>query len=273
MAAPSKSQLLDKIQPPLAKHYQLGPSEAKMSVLEAVLFGICHEGTTREQANQAMSRFRDTFFDWNELRVSSVEEIRDTLSGLPDPEGKAQRIRKFLRQLFTRTYKFDLDHLGKKPLKESIKSLQEFEALRSDFVLATVVQQALGGHAMPVDEPIARVLTRLGFADEGTPAEAIRGSLERAVPKARGPQVLGLLEELAHDTCVANDPRCVACVVVKLCPTGQTRLAAAKAAPAARSASDAKVASEAAAATGRRRSSPSGDGEAKPARSRAPRSK
>lgn len=268
MAAPSKTQILDKIHPLLAKRYKLEPQEAKMSVLEAVLFGICHDGTTREQANQTINRFKDSFFDWNELRVSSVEEIQDILVGLPDPEQKAQRIRRFLRQLFSKTYKFDLDHLGKKPLKESIKTLQAFEALHSDFVQATVIQQALGGHAMPVDEPIRRALIRLGFSDEGTPAEAIRSALERAVPKTKGPEYVDLMEKLAHDTCVANDPNCHDCVLVKLCPTGQSRLASPKAAPSAPAAGGVEPA-----LGGRRRSSTSDDDEVKPARGRPPRPK
>lgn len=266
MAAPSKSQLLDKIQPLLAKRYKPGPREGKMSVLEAVLFGICHEGTTREQANQAMGRFRDSFFDWNELRVSSVTEIQDTLIGLPNPEQKAHRIRKFLRQLFIRTYKFDLDHLCKKPLKESMKTLHDYEAMHSDFVLATVVQQALGGHAMPVDEPIKRCLVRLGIAEEGTPNSAIRSSLERAVAKTKGPEFADLLEELANDTCVAVDPNCPDCVLVKLCPTGQHRLAEAKAA--------AKLAASGGESpVSRKRATAPADGSSKTVRGRTPRPK
>jgi endonuclease-3 len=264
MAAPSKSQMLDKIQPLLAKRYKPGPREAKMSVLEAVLFGICHEGTTREQATQAIGRFRDAFFDWNELRVSSVGEIQDAIAGLPQAELKAQRIRRFLRQLFSRTYKFDLDHLGKKPLKESIKTLQEFEAMQSDFVLATVIQQALGGHAMPVDEPIRRCLVRLGFAEDDTPVEAIRATLERAVPKTRGPEFVDLLEGLAHDTCVEVDPICPDCVLVKLCPTGQRNLNPEKSGPAAGNESP---------PGSRRRASSADEAGSKPSRSRAPRPK
>ena len=264
MAAPSKSQMLDKIQPLLAKRYKPGPREAKMSVLEAVLFGICHEDATRAQANQSISRFRDVFFDWNELRVSSVGEIQDTLTDLPHPELKAQRIRRFLRQLFSRTYKFDLDHLGKKPLKESIKTLQEFEAMQSDFVLATVIQQALGGHAIPVDEPIRRCLVRLGFAEEGAPVESIRATLERAVPKTRGPEFADLLEDLAHDTCVAGNPHCPECVLVKLCPTGQQHLNSEKTVPASGSES---------ASGSRRRAAAVDEGASKPTRSRTPRSK
>ena len=270
MAASSKSQILDKIHPLLAKRYKLGPRETKLSVLEAVLYGICHEGTTREQANQAINRFKDAFFDWNELRVSSVEEIQDALAGLPDPEGKAQRLRKFLRQLFFRTYTFELDHLGKKPLKESIKTLQGFEASNSDFVLATVVQQALGGHAIPVDEPIRRCLVRLGFADEATPPEAIRSALERAVPKAKGQEFADLLEELANDTCVAGEPNCPDCVLLKLCPTGQSR-ATSKAKTSAPAGSP--DAPESPPSAPRRRPGPPGPGEAKPPRGRTPRPK
>jgi endonuclease-3 len=234
MAASSKAQYLTDIQNALAKRYSLGPRGGRMSVLEAVIYGICHEGTTREQANQALGRFKDQFFDWNEIRVSTVPEIEAALAGLPAPAEKAQKLRRFLRQLFSKTYKFDLDHLLKKPLKESIKALQEFEAPATDYVLGTVVQQALGGHAIPVDGPIRRCLTRLEAIDAGADNATVRSALERAVPKTRGVEFADLLEELAHDTCVDGEPDCPRCVLVKLCPTGKERLATAKAAESAK---------------------------------------
>ncbi len=86
MAAPSKAQMLNEVHALLKKRYKLGPRTDRSSVLEAVIFAICHEGTTREQANQAINRFKDDFFDWNEVRVSSIEEIQGVLAGLPDPE-------------------------------------------------------------------------------------------------------------------------------------------------------------------------------------------
>ena len=183
-----------------------------------------------------MDRFRAIFFDWNELRVSSYDEIRAALADLPNAEGKARRLRRFLRQLFVRTYGFDLEHLGKKPLKESAKVLRDFEACRSDFVLATVLQRALGGHAMPVDESIRRCLSRLGIVEEDASIEAARSALEHAVPKSRGAEFDDLLEALAHDVCVAGEPRCRDCVLVKLCPTGQHHREAARAPKAAKAA-------------------------------------
>jgi endonuclease-3 len=199
--------------------------DGRLTVLEAVVYGLCHEGTTREQANQALSRFKDDFFDWNEVRVSTVDEIQGALAGLSDAEGRAQRIRRFLRQLFERTYGFTLDTMVKKTLKDAVKALQEYEALGSDYVLATVIQQALGGHAIPVDEPARRALSRLGVVDADADPIAIRTMLERAVPKNRGIEFIDLIEELAHDTCVEGVPDCPHCELRKICPTAQVRLA------------------------------------------------
>lgn len=223
MATPSKAQFLTEIHALLKKRYKLGPAVEKLSVLEAVVYGVCHEDTTREQANQALSRFKDDFFDWNEVRVSSLEEIQGVLAGMSEVEGRAFRIRRFLRQLFEKTYGFNLDLLIKKPQKESIKALEAYDALGSDYVLATVTRLALAGHAIPVDAPTTRALRRLGVADEAVDAPTLRGILERAVPKNRGNEFSDLIEELAHDTCVEGEPDCPRCELRKVCPTAEAR--------------------------------------------------
>lgn len=228
MAAPGKAQLLNDILTLLKKRYKLGPRPDRLTVLEAVVYAICHEGTTREQANQSLSRFKDEFFDWNEVRVSSIQEIQGVLAGLPDPEERARRVRRFLQQLFEKTYGFTLEALLKKPLKDAVKVLQEYDAPKSDYIVASVIQQALGGHAIPVDTHLRRALERLGIADAGTPSESLRGALERAVPKNRGAEFGDLMEELAHDTCLPGDPLCPRCELKSICPTGRAVLAAGK---------------------------------------------
>ena len=230
MATQSKSQFLTDVHTQLKRRYKPKPdrSAGRLSVLEAVVYGICHEDTTREAANQALSRFKDHFFDWNEVRVSPIAEVQETLADIPHPQERAQRIRRFLRQLFEKTYAFSLEALTKKPLKEALKVLHAFEAFSSDYVTATVIQQALGGHAIPVDSETRRALERLGVHESDV--HALRSVLERAVPKNRGVEFGDLLEELAHDTCVPGDPDCPRCELRKICPTAQTRKQAAYAA-------------------------------------------
>jgi endonuclease-3 len=225
MAAQSKAQFLNDVYAHLKKRYKPKPDKAgaRLPVLEAVVYAICHEGTTREQANQALSRFKDGFFDWNEVRVSTIDEIQGVLAGLPDPEPRAQKIRRFLRQLFDKTYGFTLEPLTKKPLKESLKALSEYEAFQSDYVEATVTRLSLGGHAIPIDPPLRRVMERLHMAEPGTGAAALRSFLERSVPKNRAAEFLDLVEDLAHDTCVEGEPDCPRCELRKHCPTGIAR--------------------------------------------------
>ncbi len=95
-------------------------------------------------------------------------------------------------------------------------------------MLASVTQQSLGGHAIPVDAPIRRGLDRLGLIDDSMDDHAVRSLLERAVPKNRGAEFIDLMEELTHDTCVEGEPDCPRCELRKICPTGQEKIAAAK---------------------------------------------
>jgi endonuclease III len=223
MATQSKTQLLSNVHTMLKRRYKpkAERNASRLSVLKAVVYGICHEDTTREHANQALSRFKDEFFDWNEIRVSDAEEIQESLAGIPDPLTRAQRIRRFLRQLFNRTYGFTLDSLAKKPLKEALKVLQTYDAFASDYVTATVIQQALGGHAIPIDKAAHRVFDRLGISESDVPA--LRAILERAVPKNRGGEFVDLIEELANDTCLETNPECPRCELRKVCAYAVTR--------------------------------------------------
>jgi endonuclease-3 len=208
MATQSKTQYLADLQAYLKRRYKVKPAPAasRLPVIDAVVYGICHEGTTREQANQALSRFKDQFSDWNEVRVSLLGELQGALADVPDPAARAQRIRRFLRQLFEKTYSFtSLDGLAKKPLKEALKTLKAYEAFSSDYITATVVQQSLGGHAIPIDAATRQALEKLGLREDDVPT--LRGLVERAIPKNRGAEFLELLEEMAHDPAVENDPK------------------------------------------------------------------
>ncbi len=165
-----------------------------------------------------------------------VEEIQESLAGIPDPEQKAQRIRRFLRQLFNRTYGFTLDALAKKPLKEALKILQTYEAFASDYVTATVIQQALGGHAIPIDKR-QHAGRSSGWGSPKQSSRPFARSLERAVPKNRGAEFLDLIEDLANDTCVEGEPDCPHCELRKICPFALARKYEVQAAaPAGRSA-------------------------------------
>jgi endonuclease-3 len=219
-ATTNKQRLLHQLFS-MAKKMGESKDDPTRPVLEQFIYGLCREGTTRAQADKAFANLRERFFDWNEVRVSSQRELEEALAALPDPEARAQRLVSFLQEVFEDTFSFDLEPLHKKGLKQAAKQLARLQAA-NDYVVAWVIQQSLGGHAVPLDPPTLRTLSRLGLIDgEQQDSEAQRASLEHFVPKARGPLFCDLVSNLAHDYCWEDSPNCSSCPLVAECPTGQ----------------------------------------------------
>src|SRR5207249_6944207 len=141
-------------------------------------------------------------------RVSSTRELEEAFVGFPEPEARAQRLIDFLQEVFETTFSFDLDPLHKKGLKQAAKQLARYQAA-NDYAVAWVIQQSLGGHAIPLDPPSLRVLRRLGLTDvDHDDLEALRASVEHHIPKARGPLFNDMLSALADEVCFDDEPNC-----------------------------------------------------------------
>jgi endonuclease-3 len=219
--ATNKQRLLNQLFAAPHKKHAHAEQEAR-PVLEQFIYGICREGTTRERADRAFRNLREHFFDWNEIRVSSVRELEEALRDLPDPEARAERIISFLQEVFETTFSFELDQaLQKKGLKQAAKHLSRY-ASAGDYVIAWVVQQSLGGHAIPLDAPSLRAARRMGLIEtDSDDPEAVRATLEHLVPKAKGPQFVETVSRVAEEHCWQDSPRCAGCPLAADCPTGQ----------------------------------------------------
>jgi endonuclease III len=195
-------------------------AQGERPVLQQFIFGLCREDATAEQAEQAYRTLCDRFFDWNEVRVSSIRELEEVFAGMTNAEGRAQRLVAFLQEVFETTFSFDLDSLQKKGLKQAAKQLARYQAA-NDYVSSWVVQRSLGGHAIPLDAPTLRCSRRLGLIEsDDADREAARASLEHLVPKAKGPQFTDLISTLAGEHCWEDEPNCPSCPLAHDCPTG-----------------------------------------------------
>jgi endonuclease-3 len=219
-ATTNKQRQLNQLLTLLKKDHDASEQEPR-PVLEQFIYGLLRENATSDLADQAMRSLRDTFFDWNEIRVSSVPELEEALCDLPEPEARAERLISFLQEVFEADFAFDLESLQKKGLKEAAKKLAEYQAA-NEYVVAWVMQRSLGGHAIPLDLPTLRAARRLSLIDcEADDLEAARSSLEHLVPKVRGAEFSDVISNLAADLCWEEEPRCSACPLARECPTGQ----------------------------------------------------
>jgi endonuclease-3 len=214
----NKQRLLTSI---LSQAPRSGEGEGPRAVLEQFIYGLCRENATPEQADRAYRCLRERFYDWNEVRVSSVRELEEAFAGLSEPEARAQRLLSLLQEVFETEFSFNLDKLQKLGLKQAAKQLTRYQAA-DDYLGAWVVQRCLGGHAIPLDAPTLRCARRLGLVDpDQEDPEAARASLEHLVPKAKGALFTDLISELAEQLCREGEPDCPACPLNAECPTAQ----------------------------------------------------
>src|SRR5579864_1079852 len=141
----NKQKLVNQLFTSLGKAARSSAAASDRPVLEQFIYAVCREDATRESADRAYRALQEAFFDWNELRVSSEQEIAEALGGLSDAEMRGRRVREFLQEVFETTFSFDLEPLQKKGVKQAAKQLSRFAAA-NDYAVAFVVQHSLDGH-------------------------------------------------------------------------------------------------------------------------------
>ena len=196
MSASNRASLIGKLQTALKKLYQPLPTQPTRPLLEHVLYASLLEDAPADLADEGMAKCEQEFFDWNEVRVTTITELSQVLENLPDPQKAARRLKSNLQAIFEEFYTFDLDHLKKENLGKAVAKFEKMPGM-TPFVLNYTVQNGLGGHAIPVDYSAMVIMLATEIASQ---SEAMAGKvpgLERAIPKNKAIDFSGLLHQAA----------------------------------------------------------------------------
>lgn len=200
LKAAEKQKITKKIVTELKKHYKGSPPKQSLSIFETLLFSACLEDVDYATAEAAYNRMLEKFFDLNEIRVSSVQEIEQALRDIHDANWKALRVREVLQFVFEKYYAFDLEVLKRKTQDAANKELMTIPHL-STFMRDYTVQHGLGAHVLPIDGTMARVLKWMNLSQIGETEEQAADSIKSGLKKSEGPLFCYLLK------CVATDPK------------------------------------------------------------------
>ncbi|HUG94211.1 MAG TPA: hypothetical protein VML55_25505 [Planctomycetaceae bacterium] len=193
----------------LKKQYPGSPPRQDRPVLETILYAVCLEDASPEQAEAAYQRLHSEFHDLNEVRVSSISELSVAFAGLPHPEFRAQEVRSALGYIFEKSVvserreAFEFDSLEKMTLEQAVKQLGKIRDL-SEFVRAWTLQTVLGSHLVPADRSLTNAAVWLGLLPPGTTSETASEALKSAVRKADVPVFCYYLRRLATDPRLAE---------------------------------------------------------------------
>jgi endonuclease-3 len=198
MSTSNRTAVLNKANRVLKKSYKVVPLRGEQPLLESLLFACCLENARYDVAREAFEKVRGAFFDWNEIRVSTVKELAETLTALPDPAAAASRLKSILQAVFESDYSFDLEHLKKLNLGAAVKKLQKLPGA-TPFGVAYATQVSLRGHAIPIDRGTLGALYVLGAISAAEAENHSVPGIERVVSKSKGHEFGALLHELGAD--------------------------------------------------------------------------
>jgi endonuclease-3 len=167
-------------------------------VLDHVLYACCLENGRHEQVDEIFAKLEQYYFDWNEIRVTTITELAEVMSSLPDAAEAAKRVKQVLQTVFETHYSFDIEVFRKQNLGKSLKEIEKFRGV-TPFTLAYVTQNALGGHSIPLNQGLLAVFVFLGVIGESDAGRQRVPGLERIIPKSKGVECASLLHQLGVD--------------------------------------------------------------------------
>jgi len=180
----------------LKKHYKPIQEPGERTVLEHLVYACCLEDARYEQADEAFAKLQQAYFDWNEVRVTTVVELGEALGSLPNPTQAGHRIKRCLQSLFEARYQYDIEDMKKANLGKATEELTAWKGV-SPFVLAYVSQNALGGHFIPADTMTLDTLVQADIMTESEAEKKVLPGIERAITKTKGAEFSSLLHQFA----------------------------------------------------------------------------
>ena len=160
------------------------PIPERTDPIEQLIIAVLSQETTTERARKALKALNDELVDYNELRVSTPAEISEHIGRhIPRSVQRAKVLVQVLNAVYAREYAMSLDSLSSKGIREIKSYLESIEGI-SPYVVASIMLWSLGGHAIPINDPMYDCLIKQELAHpNATPAE-VQSFLERHISAA-----------------------------------------------------------------------------------------
>ncbi len=220
MIAANKSRDAAKLLGILEQRYGKKPRPPGWSLVETLLFYVIYYSSGVTAARRAFKAFREEYVNLNEVRVSTLSEIRATLRMAGASDKTAVQLRGMLKQIFASENVVSLAGLHGVPADQVKRYLSRLDVLpvhAIDYLLLVKWDYPI----LPVDRQVARMASRLGLTGANTREVRAQKTLMRKVNSNSYYDFYTLFLEHASKVCT-DKPRCDRCVVAKYCKHGRS---------------------------------------------------
>jgi hypothetical protein len=149
--------------------------------VEAMIFGILTEAMPEAKARSAYAAIQENFVDWNDLRVSRLEEISEVLrEDLETSERVTTNLTLSLNRIFHGHDMVSLTMLAEMGKRPARKFLEEMPGL-SRFVIDYIMLTSLDAHSIPLTKKMQDYLKNTGLIDPTATEDETEGFLQRQI--------------------------------------------------------------------------------------------
>ena len=192
-------------------------------MLEHLLYGCCLQNSKHDVTDDVFAKLQESYFDWNEVRVTTIAELTEAMEPLNDASEAAKRLKRALQGVFEKYYSFDIDILRKGNLGKAVKELQDIDRI-TRFTVSYVAQNALSGHSIPVNAGAFNLFVVLGVISDSEAVKARIPGLERTISKNKGVEFGSLLHQLSVDYTASPFSPKIRSIILEIEPTAKERL-------------------------------------------------
>lgn len=172
--------------------------------IEALICGIIHERMSESAAQRAIREIKAAFVDWNDLRVSRVEEIAEVLGGdVAAGRAAAVALTSALRGIFDEYHRISLQmllKLGKRPARQGLEKLEGV----SRFVINYCMLTSLQAHAIPLTGAMVEYLRQNGIIESEANEDDVEVFLTRQIPAKDAYEFYALLRRATESSRAAR---------------------------------------------------------------------
>lgn len=214
-----------RLRPILARAYKLPPPpERQDTLLNQVVMAVLWADAPPAKACQAYARLAEEFVDWNELRVSMTVQAGSVLEACGLAPVKAAALKRILSKVVEELYTFDFEALAARPRQNLKTWFTSIEGV-PHYLAAAVLYWVFQYDRVLVDADIARVVRRLGLADEAETEAQIEEGLAGVIPAREAHFIYWALRQHALTVCTKENYDCRTCVLRKECATAERHIA------------------------------------------------
>lgn len=174
-------------------------------LVDEMIYSFLLWEATSAQARNAFKRLKDSYIDYNELRVSLPIETAQVLGErYPRGEERAARLRAALFDLYKREFTVTLKSLSEGGKRDSRTYLESLEGIPG-YVVDRLMQSSFQAHAVPLDERLRDLLADEGVVESEMSVDDAASWLSRQVKSEECTATCHLLRAWADED--APEPR------------------------------------------------------------------